>query len=334
MPDCAAGNDSLRPALLYFGVQTALAIGVLLAAGSSDPYSFLFVVLALQAVLVLPWRVAAAWLALFFLLTGAAALLERGPAGLINILLNSAAFTFTIVFGRLLRQVDAERRRSTQLLGELEAAQAQLRILAVAEERNRLARDLHDSVKQQAFALSAHLDAAQSLLGRDAAAVARHLGQAEQLADSLRQELAALISDLRPPALVSMPFSRALAESARNWAQLQGVQLALEIEGQRPLPPEVEEALFRITQEALANVARHSQARHVTLQLSYGAGTVALAVADDGCGLVPFGVNGKPVVTGVGLASMRERALALPGGEFSIDSAPQQGTQVRVSCRA
>jgi signal transduction histidine kinase len=330
----AAGNGSLRSALLYFGVQTALAIGILLAASSSDPYSFLFLVLALQAVLVLPWRVAAAWLALFVLLTSAAALLERGPAGMINILLNSAAFTFTTVFGLLLRQVDAERRRNAQLLGELQTAQAQLRTLAVAEERNRLARDLHDSVKQQAFALSAHLDAAHSLLGRDAAAAERHLGQAEQLADNLRQELAALISDLRPPALGSMPFARALAESARDWAQLQGVQLALEVEGQRPLPPEVEEALFRIMQEALANVARHSQARHVTLHLTYGTGAVALTVADDGCGIAPPGGNGKPVVTGVGLASMRERALALPGGELAIDSAPWQGTKVRVSCRA
>lgn len=329
----AGGTGSLRPALFYFGVQTALATGILLAAGSGDPYSFLFVVLALQAVLVLPWRVAAAWLALFVLLTSAAALLERGPAGMINILLNSAAFTFTTVFGLLLRQVDTERRRNAQLLSELQTAQAQLRTLAVAKERNRLARDLHDSVKQQAFALSAHLDAAQLLLGKDAAAVERHLGQAEQLADSLRQELAALISDLRPPVLDRLPFDRALAESARDWAQQQGVELALEVDGQRRLSPETEEALFRITQEALSNVARHSQAHHVALHLTYGADSVVLVIADDGCGFVPPAINGEPAVTGIGLASMRERALALPGGEFAIDSTPRQGTLVRVSCR-
>jgi signal transduction histidine kinase len=329
----AASTGSLRPPLVYFCIQTALVIGILLAAGSSDPYSFFFFVLALQAVLVLPWRLATAWLALFVLLTSAAALLERGPAGMINILLNSAAFTFTIVFGLLLRQVDAERRRSAQLLDELESVQAQLRTLAVAEERNRLARDLHDSVKQQAFALSAHLDAAQSLLGRDVAAAKQHLGQAEILADNLRQELAALISDLRPPALARLPFDQAIAEFAREWAQVHAVELALSVRGTQPLTPQAEEALFRITQESLANIARHSRAHHVDLGLTFAGGTVTLVISDDGCGFAVSGKNGDVPARSVGLASMRERALALPQGELAIASAPGQGTQIRVSCR-
>src|SRR5690606_545299 len=121
------------------------------------------------------------------------------------------------------------------------------------EERNRLARDLHDSAKQRAFALSAQLDAVRSLLPRDPAAAEVHLQRAEQVADNLRQELANLIEQLRPPEMEQGGLPAALRRYGAEWSLQSSVALEVQVSGERPLPPEVEQALFRIAQEALAN---------------------------------------------------------------------------------
>jgi NarL family two-component system sensor histidine kinase LiaS len=213
------------------------------------------------------------------------------------------------------------------LVNELRSAQQQLRDLAVAEERNRLARDLHDSTKQQAFALSAQLDAVHSLMGRDLPAAERHLQQAEQLADSLRQELSTMISDLRPPALGQQSLAGALRAYVAEWAQHSQIAATVHVEGERTLPLTVEQGLLRIAQEALANTARHSQAQRAELRLTYTPEQVTLTIHDDGRGFDP-----QQVTAGVGLHSMRERASMLAQGVLTFHSAPGGGTDVTVQC--
>ena len=138
--------------------------------------------------LILSNRAGVAWITLFYLISSTIALWNRGAPGLTNVLFNAATFFVVGVYGYTIRQSDFARRNNQQLLEELRATQQQLQDLAVTEERNRLARDLHDSAKQQAFALSAQLDAVHSLIRRNPDAAERHLVQAEQLADTLRQE--------------------------------------------------------------------------------------------------------------------------------------------------
>jgi signal transduction histidine kinase len=101
----------------------------------------------------------------------------------------------------------------------------------------------------------------------------------------------------------------------------------LDIVGERPLPAEVEGALFRIVQEALANIGRHSQAQNVELRLIYAPGQLTLTVHDDGQGFEP-----EQVQSGLGLHSMRERAQALPQGKLILDAAPGRGTCITVHC--
>ncbi len=316
-----------RHRILYFAVQTCLVTAMMFVSDTNDPFNLLFYILTVQAILVLSGRAAIAWIVLFFVLASGAALWTRGTDGILSILFSIAAFVFTAVYGYTIRQVELARHQNEHLLGELRAAQQQLQSLAVADERNRLARDLHDSAKQQAFALSAQLDAVQSLIRRDQSAAERHLAQAVQLADTLRQELAALILDLRPPALGTLSLGEAVRQYAEEWSQHSLIAANVRVQGQRALPPEVERALFRVAQEALANVARHSQAQTVTIGLGYMEDGVALTIQDDGQGFAP-----DRIAPGVGLHSMRERAATLPDGLLTLDTAPGRGTRVTVQC--
>jgi NarL family two-component system sensor histidine kinase LiaS len=206
-----------------------------------------------------------------------------------------------------------------QLRELLETRQA----LAAVEERNRLARDLHDAAKQQLFAISLQLGAARSRLSSDPGQAERHLAEAEELAGQVRQELTALIGALRPPALDGQGLAAAVRAHAAAWTRQTGLTADVRVRGERPSPLPVEQALFRVAQEALANVARHAQAQTVDVQLAWdqAPSRVRLIVADDGRGFDPAATNGS----GYGLRSMRERLVPLGGG-LEVRSAPGQGT--------
>jgi two-component system, NarL family, sensor histidine kinase LiaS len=195
--------------------------------------------------------------------------------------------------------------------------------LATLEERNRLARDLHDSVKQQIFAAVMQVGAAKTLIDRDAAAAKTHLLEAEQLVRQAQQELTGLILELRPAALEGKGLSRALSEYASNWSRQTRIEAEVRVSGERPLPLPLEQSLFRLAQEALANVARHSRATNTEIHLGWVNGDVVLTVSDNGIGFNATRSGRK----GVGLESMRERIEGL-GGRFLVESEPGEGTQV------
>jgi NarL family two-component system sensor histidine kinase LiaS len=200
--------------------------------------------------------------------------------------------------------------------------------LSVMEERNRLARDLHDSAKQQAFAASAQLGAARALWHQDPAAAEVHLHEAELLVDQVRQELTYLIQELRPPAFKGAGLGTVLRDYALDWGEQNGIPVSVLIRCDRELAVESEQTLFRIAQEALANVARHSQASHVEVVLEYAPSLATLSISDDGRGFDPQNRGG-----GLGLRSMRERAEML-SGQLTVSSRPGRGTRVTVTCPA
>jgi signal transduction histidine kinase len=196
--------------------------------------------------------------------------------------------------------------------------------MAVSEERNRLARDLHDSAKQQALAASFQLGTALTLYERDPQMAKKHLVEADALVDSVRNELTDLVHELRPQSLDGQDFSEILREYILEWSQRSGIELNINIEANDESSLEIREALFRIAQEALANVARHSSASFVDISLEFEDHTVTMMIKDNGHG---FDINTQS--PGLGLSSMRERTEAL-GGSFVIESEPEQGTQVIV----
>jgi two-component system sensor histidine kinase DegS len=195
---------------------------------------------------------------------------------------------------------------------------------AQEEERQRIARELHDGLGPALASLNIRLLTVRKLLERDGHPIA---GEIEELAEQTQaciRDIRRLIHDLRPVALDELGLVPALREHLARCEQEHGLVVEFAAnEGER-LPASVETALFRIVQEAVNNVLRHAQAQHVQVILVRNTDRVELRVTDDGQGfdtLLPR--SGRHV----GLWSMRERVEQL-GGQFEVRSAPEQGTTV------
>jgi len=195
--------------------------------------------------------------------------------------------------------------------------------ISALEERNRLARDLHDSVKQQAFAASAQLGAARAFLKNDLDKASAHLDEADLLVSRIRQELTELIQELRPVEIKGKGLITAIEDFSGDFERRNNIQVNLECWGERVLPLDVEKCIFRVIQEALANVLWHSQADKVQLLLDYRSDMLMLSIQDNGIGFV----HDPNEIAGMGLKFMSERA-ELVGGELEIDSKLGLGTKI------
>jgi NarL family two-component system sensor histidine kinase LiaS len=283
-----------------------------------------------------------------FIVTAVGALALAVPAAILGMIFGFlTAWGLTRRLGRLARAAQAWSRgdfsvvvkdRSKDEIGqlsrELNAMAAQLENLiqargelATLEARNRFARDLHDSVKQQVFATSFQVAAARALIEDDTEAADAHLAQADELVRQAQKELNVLIQEMRPAALEGKGLAGALRDYVRGWSQRAEIPAEVHVQGEREAPLQVEQALFRVAQEALANVARHSGANKAEVDLIFTADTLTLRVADDGRGFDPAQDPGE----GFGLQSMRERLMRL-GGRVEVESAPGEGTRITCVC--
>lgn len=195
--------------------------------------------------------------------------------------------------------------------------------LSVLEERNRLARDLHDSVKQQAFAASAQLGAVKAHMSKNPEKAYLHLVEADLLVAKIRQELTELIQELRPVEIKGKGLIAAVKDYAEDLARRNDIEIIIAVWGELSLPLDVEKCIFRVVQEALANVLWHSQADKVDLTLDYRPDVFYLSIEDNGIG---FDYN-RNNIEGMGLEFMCERA-ALIGGRLEIDSKLGRGTKI------
>src|SRR5687768_12514255 len=204
----------------------------------------------------------------------------------------------------------------------------QTKDLAVMEERSRLARDLHDSAKQKAFAALAQLGTARGILNGNGHSVSIHLDQAENLVSDVIQELTFLVQEIYPIAVQEKGLATALREYVFEWENRSDITAKLVIRNEQRLPLEIEQAIYRVTQESLANVARHSNAQRVDVALVYNVDSLQLSLSDDGCG---FESGDKSL--GMGLRSIRERVTSVHG-TVQIQSAPGHGTRILVQIPA
>jgi len=211
------------------------------------------------------------------------------------------------------------------MAGQLQNLLKRRQEMAISEERNRLARELHDSAKQQALAASFQLGTAITLYDRDPQSAKQSLLEADNLVDSVRKELTDLIYELRPPTKDRGDFVETLNDYTTEWAHQNDIAVEVNVEGYKESSLEIEAALYRIVQEALSNIARHSSASSANVSLTYNSDTVTLTIADDGTG---FDINEKH--NGMGLHSMNERAESL-NGEFCIESEFEHGTRISVT---
>jgi signal transduction histidine kinase len=201
------------------------------------------------------------------------------------------------------------------------------RELTIAEERSRLAHELHDAVSQKLFSLRLTAQAAATLVDRDPARAKGELQQVAALAAEAADELRAAVVELRPAGLDEDGLVATLRTHVQVLDRAHTARVTFDSHGVRALPSAQEEALLRVAQEALHNALRHSaaQAVHVTLARR-GAGTV-LRVTDDGTGFDPRAV--RRAGRHLGLVSMRDRASGV-GGRLTVESAPGKGTTIEM----
>jgi signal transduction histidine kinase len=199
------------------------------------------------------------------------------------------------------------------------------RELSTIEERNRLARDLHDSVVQKLFGIVLASQSAATLFDRDADAARGQLDRLQELTREAIQELRSLIFQLRPADVESDGLAAALAKHVSVLRKVHAQTIALEVAGDPRLRPGVDEEVFRIAQEALHNALKHAAAARLEVNLAEEPARLSLIVRDDGVGFDP----GEPAHRSrrLGLTSMEERARAL-GGELTIESTPGAGTTI------
>lgn len=227
-----------------------------------------------------------------------------------------ALFTLELLMRETRAREELERTRR-----ELEQASRQAGVL---EERQRLAREIHDTLAQGFASIVVQLEAAEMAAENETSA-AHYLEQARKAAREGLSEARRMVWAMRPEILENTSLPEALQRLLRRWQEETGIHAQFTLTGEpRPLHPELEVGLLRIAQEALTNVRKHAKARHTTLTLSYLDDLVLMDIQDDGVGLQPVASGG------FGLRSMRERVDAL-GGQMAVESEPGLGTTLAVS---
>jgi signal transduction histidine kinase len=316
-----------RNPAIYFGLQAVvLTLLVMLPSTANDAFNFLFYILTVHATVVFTTRVATFWTSLYFVIASVTVLLHRGVEGLYAVLFYLVTFVVCAIFGHTVQQTELTSEHNQELLNELRETQQKLQELAVVEERNRLARELHDSVKQQVFAISMQLSAARTTLSESDKAFPAVI-EAERLAQQAGAELTTLINALRPPGLESRTLPAAIQEYAKEWSRQNKIETEVNIDSTISLAPHVEQALFRVLQEGLSNVARHSQADWAAVTLKKEDHQIELMIEDNG-----IGYDAERIVKGIGLNSMRERIEAV-NGSMEVSGRSPRGSCVAARVR-
>jgi len=327
-----------RWGILYLAVQGALAFVLAMLTGHVGLVFGLYGALIGQAVGILRrTRLVAVAIVIYLGLAAINIILLGGQTDLFNWALLAAVMTLFIVTYVVMftRQMEA-RARAQALLAELETAHrelaeyaTQVEDLTIAAERQRMARELHDTLAQGLAGLILQLEAASSHLGSGRTERAQAiLQQAMARARTTLADARRAIGDLRESAAVSKDLTEAVRVEVNRFTTATGIPCELEPGDLPPLPESLREHAWRIVSEALTNIARHAQANHAWVRLACENDRLEIEVRDDGRG---FDLTADEPESGhYGLLGMRERAR-LAGGTLAVESAIGQGTTVRLS---
>jgi signal transduction histidine kinase len=249
-------------------------------------------------------------------------LVGRGGAlAVLTLGIDQTGRAFTADECRLAETVAADIAAAIEQARLVERARAD----AVAEERARLARELHDSVTQSLYAIAIVAEALPRVLDRAPAEAVRNAEYLRHTTLGALAELRALLFELRPSALAAAKLSTLLHQQADALRGRTRIAVAVTVDGDADLPPDAKIGLYRIVQEVFNNIARHARATRVVADLRASPSRIAIAIADDGVGFAP----GAAPADRMGLHIMRERAQAL-GADLLVVGRPGQGTRVTI----
>jgi len=317
---------------VHLVLLSAITCALLLTTPRIDYYALLFVGLSIVAAQNLPFGTDVRWLAAICVIVTAALIAAYSPR-----MAASFAPVYIVgvlligLYGRASRMSEAARRRSEQLLESLEEANRRLRAYAEqaeetagAQERARLARELHDAATQTVFSMNLTAQAAKVAIHQDPARVPGMLDRLQELARDALAEMRLLIEELRPQSVAEAGLVRSLERHAALRERRDGMRVTLTVEGDEQGEAAVKDALFRCAREALSNVLKHAGIGEAEVALTFSAREARLRVRDAGRGFDP---DAERRPESFGLQSLRERVEAL-GGTLCIHSAPAEGTEI------
>lgn len=311
-------------------LQIALISSIVIVGGGNDSLSTLYFIIIPMIFLAFNFLLSCGLLLLCLCAMFLANLTVLGlNEALSNLLPYGGGFAFFAAVSTALIQQQRERQRTEQLLTELEQAHQQLHAyaaqvedLAVAKERNRIARDIHDSLGHYLTAMTMQLQAAAKLIELHPERAVETIGKIEKMARDSLAELRRAVAALRDSPLDSMLLGDAIKELTNNLTR-SGIVAEFEEYGEaKPLSPQVKTALFRVAQEGITNVSKHSNASSVIVKLTYKPEYVDLEIDDNGIG------QQYKSESGYGLIGLHER-LNLLGG--SLEAGNKTGGGYRLS---
>jgi signal transduction histidine kinase len=319
---------------LYLGLQTVLITIAMLLYFELDFFALLFLPLGGQTMFLFPRKTAFIWIAIFGIAIIVGQMIQFGwPGGLSFTFLYLAGLFFVASFSTLMMRANEARIQSDQLLNELQGAHRQLQEyagqaeeLATAKERNRLARELHDSVAQTLYGLTLQAEAAaRKLTAGQTAEVADFLREIRDSSQQTLQETRLLIFELRPPILESEGLASALRARLESVESRSGLKTQINLQEVGRLPGGIESGLYGISNEVLNNILKHAHANEIKVSLGKKDDKIFLEISDNGVG---FDLDSAKQDGGIGLKGMRERAEQM-NGDLRITSG-ENGTQVSV----
>ena len=330
---CRQDLMGARERALVFGGQVLCAGLIQFLADDIGPFLFYFL-LAAELQFLTPYRPALVGTVLLWVgaVTNEIMVATHGHRlDLFACTASLAGFVFIAAFTRSAVVEIVQRHEATLLLDQLNAAHDQLRRhvaeveeLTVARERNRMARDIHDTLGHYLTVINVQLETAQKLVPRDPARGTAALDTAKSLASECLGEVRRSVTALRPADLDAVAFPEAIARLVDDLRRTADLTIHVETRGAGTLPPAAEVAVYRAVQEALTNVRKHAAARNVWLSTEWGTGAFTAAVRDDGCGA---SATTATSVGGTGLRGMRER-LGGVGGTLEAGPLPNGGYHV------
>ncbi|MFZ6030024.1 MAG: sensor histidine kinase [Chloroflexota bacterium] len=328
LPEQNGSPKSQRLGNLIVALQTALIVALIETPSAGSSFVFLFFILSVTVMLYNPLRWGLLWLAGFSLLTGWFFFEQQGPnSGLQATAAYAGGYLFFGVVTNALAQARLSQRQNALLLNELQAKNrqleeyaAQIEMLAVVEERNRLAREVHDTIGHRLTSAAVQLEGAQRLVSGEPVRAAAMIGASRQQVRDALQDLRQTVGRLREPLEIELPLPQALRHLAASFQQATGLVIQLDLpESDCKVTASQRLALYRTAQEGLTNIQRHAAAKHAWLRLECEGDRICLLVIDDGCGLVGSFPN-----AGFGLLGLQERAAQL-GGAISLSNRPDGG---------
>jgi signal transduction histidine kinase len=319
---CRSSRSALA-APLYFAFQLSLAAILIFLRGSSGELALILLPLAGQSALLLqlPWMIPVCAL-IYLTLVIPFIQRSRWVDAIAIALIYGTGIVFVIVFTRVAAGEREARAALAEANQRLRERAAQIEELATTKERNRLAREIHDSLGHYLTVVNVQISAAQAVIEHDRPRALDHLAKAQTLAKEGLAEVRRSVATLRASPIEGRPLVEALAELSKHWDS-PGLRTRFAVRGMvRPLSAQANLTLYRAAEEALTNVGKHAHATSVELHLDYREGGVQLSVSDNG-------VGSSISEGGFGLLGVRERVLLL-NGEVRVHSKTGKGFLLEV----